>query len=457
MITIKSDSRKVNPGDTFVCIRGEKQDGHEYAEAALDQGAALVVVDHDLGLGRKQLIVPDTYNWMVEELIKTYGEKINKLRLIGITGTNGKTTTAFLTYQMLNELGSKTAYIGTIGFYLPGEDVVTLINTTPDICELYDLLDKACDSGCENAVLEVSSHALDQRRVDGLTFTSGAFMNLTQDHLDYHKYMENYLSAKLKLCEMVTGSFIINDDDDFADVFRKKVKNPVLLGVKSKDIKIKSYEDNENGTLVTFSYFDKPYVVETNLKNGFNVYNYLTAVGLACSLGYDVTQIIDVTPNVYPPKGRCEMVKVNGGFAVVDYAHTPDAVRKIITSFRETSRGRIVVIIGAGGDRDALKRPIMGDLATELADYVIFTSDNPRTEEPMSIIEQIVEGAKKDNYEVEVDRRKAIHKGLDMMKQNDILLILGKGHENYQIIGTTKHHFDDIEEVNNYIKEKANN
>ena len=151
------------------------------------------------------------------------------------------------------------------------------------------------------------------------------------------------------------------------------------------------------------------------------------------------------------------MVKVNGGFAVVDYAHTPDAVRKIITSFRETSRGRIMVIIGAGGDRDALKRPIMGDLATELADYVIFTSDNPRTEEPMSIIEQIVAGAKKDNYEVEVDRRTAIHKGLDMMKQNDILLILGKGHENYQIIGTTKHHFDDIEEVNNYIKEKANN
>ncbi len=456
MITIKSDSRKVEEGDTFVCIRGEKQDGHEYAEMALDKGASLIVADHDLGLGKKQLIVDDTYNWMIEYLIKTYGEKINKLRLIGITGTNGKTTTAYLTYQMLNELGSKTAYIGTIGFYVPGEDVVPLINTTPDICELYDLLLSAYDKGCENAVLEVSSHALDQRRVDGLKFTCGAFTNLTQDHLDYHKYMENYLSAKLKICNMVTGNFSINDDDDFADVFKKNVKNPIMLGTKSKDIKIKAYEDNENGTLVTFSYFDKPYVIETNLKNGFNVYNYLTAVGLACSLGYDVTQIIDVTPNVYPPKGRCEQVKVNNGFAVIDYAHTPDAIKKIISSFKETARGRVLVIVGAGGDRDALKRPIMGDIASSLADYVIFTSDNPRTEEPESIIKQIVEGVKTDNYEIEVDRRKAIHKGLDMMKPNDVLLILGKGHENYQIIGTTKHHFDDVEEVNNYKKEKAN-
>ena len=200
MITIKSDSRKVSKGDTFVCIRGEKQDGHDYAEVALDNGAELVVVDHDMGLGKKQLIVEDTYNWMIDYLIQTYGEKINKLRLIGITGTNGKTTTAYLTYQMLNELGSKTAYIGTIGFYVPGEDVVPLINTTPDICELYDLLLSAYDKGCENAVLEVSSHALDQRRVDGLKFNCGAFTNLTQDHLDFHKTMGNNCFSSVSAC-----------------------------------------------------------------------------------------------------------------------------------------------------------------------------------------------------------------------------------------------------------------
>lgn len=456
MITIKDDSRKVLPGDTFVCIKGDRSDGHEYAEAALDKGASLVVADHDLGLGNKQLVVKDTYEWLVENLVKEYGEKISKLRLIGITGTNGKTTTAYLVYQMLNELGSKTAYIGTIGYYVPDEEVVELANTTPDICDMYDLLISAYEKKCENVVLEVSSHALDQGRVDGLTFTSGAFTNLTQDHLDYHKYMENYLSAKLKLCDMVSGDFIINDDDDFADVFKKKAKKPVSLGLKSKEIKIKSFEDNENGTLVTFSYFDKPYVVETNLKNGFNVYNYLTAVGLACSLGFDVTQILDVTPRIYPPKGRCEMIKANGGFAVVDYAHTPDAVKKIISSFKETTRGRIIVLIGCGGDRDALKRPIMGDIATSLADYVIFTSDNPRTEDPQSILDQIIVGAKTDNYEVEIDRRTAIHKGLDMMQPNDCLLILGKGHEHYQIIGTTRNHFDDTEEVENYLKEKAN-
>jgi len=456
MITIKDDSRKVCPGDTFVCIRGDRQDGHEYAEKALDDGAKLVVVDHDLGLGNKQIIVEDTYDWMVENLVKEYGSTINKLRLVGITGTNGKTTTAYLVYQMLNELGSKSAYIGTIGYYVPGEEVKNLNNTTPDICDLYELLLDAYDKKCINVVMEVSSHALDRRRVDGLTFTSGAFTNLSQDHLDYHKYMENYLSAKLKLCNMVDGDFIINDDDDFADVFKKKAKHPIMLGLKSKEIKIKDFEDNENGTLVTFSYYDKPYVIETNLKNGFNVYNYLMAVGLCCSLGFDVTQVLDITPNIYPPKGRCEMIKVNKGFAVVDYAHTPDAVKKIITSFKETARGKVITLIGAGGDRDALKRPIMGDYATEYSDYVIFTSDNPRTEDPNEIIKQIVAGAKKDNYEIEPDRRKAIHKGLDMMNPNDIVLILGKGHEPYQIIGTVKNHFSDSEEVEKYIKEKAN-
>ena len=229
-----------------------------------------------------------------------------------------------------------------------------------------------------------------------------------------------------------------------------ETKNYKTLGYNGNDYKILSYHETDNGTLINFK-ADKEYSVETNLKCKYNVYNYLTALGILNTLGFSIDSIINITKNIYAPRGRCEQIRVRNSYAVIDYAHTPDAVEKIITSFLENKKGRIITIIGCGGDRDPLKRPIMGEIASRLSDYVIFTSDNPRTEDPNKILEDILKGVTKDNYEVEIDRTAAIRKGLDMLRDNDVLLILGKGHEDYQIIGHTKHHLDDLEEVKKYL------
>ena len=457
MINIKVDSRKVKEGDTFVALRGLTSDGHEFCQKALDNGATLLVVDHELDIDGEQLVVNDTQVWLKEYLKEHHADKINEMKILGITGTNGKTTTAYLTYQLLNKLGTKTAYIGTIGFYIPGKEPVELNNTTPILLELYELLLEAREAECEAVMMEVSSHALDQDRIYGLDFKVGAFTNLTQDHLDYHKSMNDYLKAKLKLSKIVSGKMIVNVDDSFGKVFEEAAIDPVTLGRNGKDIRIVGFENTEDGTNINFSIDNLPYIVETKLKNEFNVYNYLTAIGFAHALGYSINDIIDVTPLVGAPKGRCEQIKVNGGLAVVDYAHTPDAVEKIIESFKKTTTGKVITLVGCGGDRDKTKRPIMGDIASKKSDYVVFTSDNPRTEDPEQILRDILEGVKTDNYEVEVDRKKAIVKALDLIEPGDAVLILGKGHEDYQIVGKEKHHFDDAEEVKNYVFNKKAN
>ena len=454
MINIKTNSRKVKPGDTFVAIKGFTVDGHNYIEDAIKAGATKIVCEHG-SYSVETLVVPSTKEWIQKYIVDNYKDEVNKLRIIGVTGTNGKTTTCFLTYQALKKLGVNAAYMGTIGFYY-GDTKYELNNTTPEILDLYSYFIEALEHGVTDVVMEVSSHSLCEKRVEGLEFSEVAFTNLTEDHLDYHKTMENYLNAKLLILKQIKkdGVVIVNNDDDYGKYF--EVGNYKTLGYSGDNYKILDYSQTDKGTLISFMVDGKKYEIETNLRSKFNVYNYLTCLALLNNLGFSIEEIAEVTKSIYPPKGRCEQISVNGGEAVIDYAHTPDAVDKIISAFLENKKGKVITIVGCGGDRDPLKRPIMGNIASEKSDYVIFTSDNPRTEDPKAILEDIIKGVRKDNYEVEIDRPTAIRKGLDMIGKNDVLLILGKGHEDYQIIGHTKHHLDDAEEVRKYLEAHKN-
>ena len=454
MINIKTNSRKVKPGDTFVAIKWFTVDGHDYIEDAIKAGATKIVCEHG-SYSVETLVVPSTKEWVQKYIVDNYKDEVNKLRIIGVTGTNGKTTTCFLTYQALRKLGVNAAYMGTIGFYY-GDTKYELNNTTPEILDLYSYFIEALEHGVTDVVMEVSSHSLCEKRVEGLEFSEVAFTNLTEDHLDYHKTMENYLNAKLLILKQIKkdGVVIVNNDDDYGKYF--EVGNYKTLGYSGDNYKILDYSQTDKGTLISFMVDGKKYEIETNLRSKFNVYNYLTCLALLNNLGFSIEEIAEVTKSIYPPKGRCEQISVNGGEAVIDYAHTPDAVDKIISAFLENKKGKVITIVGCGGDRDPLKRPIMGNIASEKSDYVIFTSDNPRTEDPKAILEDIIKGVRKDNYEVEIDRPTAIRKGLDMIGKNDVLLILGKGHEDYQIIGHTKHHLDDAEEVKKYLEAHKN-
>lgn len=450
MINIKTDSRKVQKGDTFVAIKGATVDGHDYIESAIKNGATKIICEHG-NYDVDTLIVSDTKEYLQNYIVSNFKEEVNKLDIIGITGTNGKTTTSYLTYQMLNKLGVKTAYIGTIGFYID-DDIKELPNTTPEILEVYSMLIEALEKGCKVVVMEVSSHALALKRVEGLNFKIEAFTNLTEDHLDYHKTMENYLNAKLKILEQLKndGTIIVNNDDEYGKYFKQK--NFQTIGFNESNYQMLNYESNTDGTNINFQYNDNVYSVKTNLRGRFNVYNYMTTLAIVNTYKFELDEIISITKDIYPPKGRCEQVTIRDAAAIIDYAHTPDAVEKIINSFLENKKGRIITIVGCGGDRDPMKRPIMGKIATEKSDYVIFTNDNPRTEDPNAIMNDIIAGVSKNNYEVILDRKSAINKGLSLLKTNDTLLILGKGHEDYQIIGHEKHHLDDKEIVLEYLK-----
>ena len=417
----------------------------------------MVVVEKDVKSSVPTIKVPSTKEFLKQQLVERYSDTINEMVLLGVTGTNGKTTTCYLTYQMLNELGIKTAYIGTIGFYC-GNTKIDLPNTTPDILTLYKLLLQAKEEGCTHVIMEVSSHSLEEERISGLQFDSVAFTNLTQDHLDFHKTMENYLKAKLKILNYLkpNGSLIVNGDDEASQYFEKEGTNRVTIGYSpDSDIEVLATKFTPASTNLTFKVYGTPIKVTNNLTSKFNVYNYLTCYALLRSIGIDTNNILRITPNVYPPNGRCEIIPVNEGYAVIDYAHTPDAVEKITDAMNEIKEGRTITVIGCGGDRDPVKRPIMGTIACNKSDYVIFTNDNPRTEDPLLIMYDITKTLTKDNYEIIYDRTKAIEHGIELLQPNDILLVLGKGHEDYQIIGHEKIHLDDHEIVQNWIKKNS--
>ena len=415
MINIKTDSRKVKPGDTFVAIKGFTVDGHDYIEQAIKNGATKIICEKG-SYSVDTEIVPNSKKWLQEYIVNNYKDELNDIKLIGVTGTNGKTTTCYLVYQMLKELGAKVAYMGTIGFYFE-DKMKQLPNTTPEILDVYSLIIDAKEKGATHFVMEVSSHALSEKRVEGLIFSAEAFTNLTEDHLDFHKTMDNYLQAKLLILNQLkeNGKIIVNNDVPYAKEFEQK--NYETLGFSGNDYKILNYKDTSNGTKITFSVNDKEYEVETNLKTKFNVYNYLTCVAIVKNMGYEMKDILSVTPSIYPPKGRCEAVKVGDAQAVIDYAHAPDAVEKIIDAFNEDKKGKIITLVGCGGDRDPLKRPIMGSIASNKGDYVIFTNDNPRTEDPEKIMKDILKGVNNKNYEVILDRKQAINRGLSNVKE----------------------------------------
>lgn len=449
MIRYETNSKLIQKGQIFVALKGNTVDGHDYIEEAIKNGASKVILEKDITLNIPYEKVDDTKEYLKTTLVNEYKDVVNKLKIIGVTGTNGKTTTCYLTYQMLQKLGVSVAYLGTIGYY-QNDKYIELNNTTPDILTLYKLLVEAVNDGIEYLVMEVSSHALSLERIAGLKFSCGAFTNLTEDHLDYHKTMDAYLSEKLKLINYLKedATLILNSDDDASDKF-KTFKNYKTYGING-DYKIVNYDILPDHTNLEFSYNNKIYNVRTNLTSKFNIYNYLTCLGILNTIGINIDDIIKITKEVKPPKGRCETYKVGKGYAVVDYAHTPDAVEKVITAYNELKKNKVITIIGCGGDRDPIKRPIMGKIATSLSDYVIFTNDNPRTEDPKKIMNDIIKDNHSANYEVIYDRFDAIMKGIEMMNNDDILLVLGKGHEDYQIIGREKIHFDDAEVIKSY-------
>ncbi len=453
MFKYETNSRLIKPGQTFVAIKGYTVDGHDYIEDAIKNGATAVIAQKEVKCDVPVTVVENSAEYYQKLLVKEYKDEFKDLKLIGITGTNGKTTSAYLTYQMLLALGKKAAYIGTIGF-MCGDYFKELPNTSPEILTTYKLLEKAKEMECEYVVMEVSNFALDQKRIEGLKFVAGAFTNLTEDHLDYHKTMENYLKAKLLLTDYIKkdGVLLVNKDDEASKKFIERFKNTKTFGYGNADYDILSDNIYPDHTDIIFKVNEKEYKVTTNLTSKFNVYNYFTMFSILHELGFEINELIEKTKDLKAPKGRCETYKVKDGFAVVDYAHTPDAVLKTVTAYKELAKARVITLVGCGGDRDPMKRPIMGEIASNYSDYVIFTNDNPRTEDPENIMKDILKGVKKDNYEVCLDRREAIKKALDMIQKDDIVLLLGKGHEDYQILGHTKVHLDDSEEILKYIE-----
>lgn len=438
-MNIKSDSRKIEPGDTFIALN-YVNDGHKYILDAIERGASKVIVEDGL-YSVDTLLVKDTHEYLVKYLKDNYGDDISTLKLIGMTGTNGKTTTCYLLHKALNKLGKKCAYIGTLGFYID-DKIMDLNNTTPDILDLYEMLIMSKNNNCEYVVMEVSSHALSLDRVKGLEFDIACFSNLTQDHLDYHINMDNYLHEKQKLFKMLKDRRLafINVDDEHSKDFIMEENNNITYGFKDSNYQVTSYNTTLCGS--KFIINDKD-VYETKLLGKHNIYNLTNIIAILNEIGYNYDDIKDVINNLNSPTGRMDSVNFGNNTIIIDYAHTPDAVDNVLKSVRELNPEHVYTIVGCGGDRDRSKRPIMASFATDLSDYVIFTSDNPRTEDPNKIIEDMVQKLDKNNYEIEVNREKAIIRGIQLLEENDILMILGKGHETYQIIGTKKIDFDD--------------
>ena len=441
---LKKDSRKINPGDTFVDTTNNK----EYVFEAVKNGANEIISKQKYD--DKTIVVENPKKYYNEYIYNKYYNNIKDIKLIGVTGTNGKTTTCYIIYQMLNKLNIRCAYIGTLGFYKCGI-IKELENTTPDIDELYEYLNECANENIKYVVMEVSSHSLIQDRIYGLKFDSVIFTNLTEDHLDYHKNMEEYKKAKLILFNKLRNKriAIINSDDKYYKEFMLPNNYNITVGINGT-FKIKNIILNSESINLTFNY-KKEYKKKLNMVGKYNAYNYLEALASLVYLGLDIEELLNLEIN--EPPGRMNMIKYKNNTIFIDYAHTPDAMENVLKSVKEFSKGKIITIFGCGGNREKEKRKLMGNIATNYSDNVIITNDNPRFEDENEIIKDIISEIKKNNYEIIKDRKKAIIRGISYLKNNDVLLILGKGHENYQIIGNKKIHFDDREIVTEYLEE----
>ncbi|MGM9798720.1 MAG: UDP-N-acetylmuramoyl-L-alanyl-D-glutamate--2,6-diaminopimelate ligase [Parabacteroides sp.] len=452
---IVSDSRRVVPGSLFVAVRGVAVDGHQYIASAIEKGAVAVVCEEypeELADKATFIVVKDSAYALGVLLSRSYGDPSQKLKLVGVTGTNGKTTIATVLYELFRRLGYKVGLLSTVCNYIDGEAIPT-DHTTPDPITLHALIARMVETGCTYAFMEVSSHSIDQRRISGLDFDGGIFTNLTRDHLDYHKTVENYLKAKKKFFdELPAKAFALTNLDDKSGMVmlqNTKAKKLTYSLRTLADFKGKILESHFEGTDLLIN--DKE--VTVRFVGRFNAYNLLAVYGAAVSLGADPDEVLVALSAMHPVSGRFETIHSPESFtAIVDYAHTPDALTNVLNSIHEVleGKGRIITVVGAGGNRDKGKRPLMAKEAARLSDQVILTSDNPRFEEPDAIVQDMVAGLTKADLERTLcitDRAQAIKTATMLAKRGDVILVAGKGHEDYQEVKGVKHHFDDREQL----------
>jgi len=445
MLNIQTDSRKIKPGDTFVALKCELNDGHDYIEAAINNGASKIIAEHG-EYSVETLIVPDTRKYLEEYLKETYKHEIEDMTIIGITGTNGKTTTSYIIYTLLNSLNVKCAYIGTIGYYLD-KKIKSLPNTTLDLCEEYNLIIDAYNEGYKVVVLEASSQGLDRGRLNGISFDYAVFTNLTEDHLDYHKNMENYALAKTKLFKQLksNGRGIVNIDDNYSNYYR--TENDITYGMKESNYNIVQFNTDNQNTLINLNVNNEIIEIDSPLLGEHNVYNLVVAFIIAKEIGFNISDILEKIKYVSCPPGRMDTIKWNNNNIIIDYAHTPDAMEHIIKTSKQITKGKIITVFGCTGDREREKRPIMMNIALSLSDQVIVTIDDPHNEDPDLIVKDMLEGNTKNNYKIILDRGLAIKSGIEMLSNNDSLLVLGKGHEEFIIYKEEKIPFNDREEI----------
>lgn len=448
---ITDNTKKVCPGCVFVCVKGGSFDGHDAAAEMLEKGAAAVVCERDLGLGERQILTDNSRRLYGNLCAAWFGHPERKLRLIGVTGTNGKTTITNVIKHILTQNGHKVGLIGTIQNEI-GDEVVHTSNTTPMTFDLMELLDKMVKAGCTYAVMEVSSFGLVQHRIGCAFFETAVFTNLTQDHLDYHGDMENYYQAKKMLFD-ICGTAVVNIDDEYgrrlySEIECSKISYSVkdAAGYYADGIKIKS-----TGTGFWLCDGEKSHLVNMRMPGMFNVSNMIAAAAACLNCGISMEQIINAVEEYNGVKGRCEIIPTGRDFTVIcDYAHTPDAVENVLRSVKEYTEGRLICLFGCGGNRDAGKRPKMAAAAAKYADRLVVTSDNPRDEQPEAIISDILTGLEGAEipYDVVTDRREAIYHALKIAQKGDIIVLAGKGHEDYQILAGGEHiHFDEREVV----------
>ena len=445
---ISSNSKEVSEGYVFVAVRGTQVDGHDFVEEALQRGALYALVEREVGIKDPRIIkVEDTRKALGELASLFYGEVSKRLKIVGITGTNGKTTTTHIIESILNKAGIKTGLMGTI-YYRLGEKIYEYEGrTTPDPIKWHSTLKAIWEEGASAVVCEVSSHALDQKRIWGTDFYMVGFTNLSQDHLDYHGTMEDYFLAKARLFEEYAYTYaVINEDDPYGKRLKAIAKNPRTYGRKG-ELKILDFQTDFEGSRLRVEYEGKVYDFFSNLRGSFQAYNLSLGILVGFLWGLESQAIQEGIRQVQVP-GRFETYKGKGFVVIIDYAHTPDALEKVLRTARALCKNRLIVVFGAGGNRDRTKRPLMGKTAEAIADLIVLTSDNPRFEEPMAIIEDILSGIEnKGKVLVEQDRRKAIELAISMAQEGDVILIAGKGHEDYQEIKGVKYPFKDSEVV----------
>jgi UDP-N-acetylmuramoyl-L-alanyl-D-glutamate--2,6-diaminopimelate ligase len=461
---ITYDSRRVMPGNLFVAFRGVRTDGHQFVEAAIDRGAAAVVMERDAGYNPRatRIKVSDARRSLAQASAQFYNHPSQSLKVVGITGTNGKTTTAFMVRAILEAAGFPCGLLGTVQYQI-GQRVIPAARTTPESVEIQEMMREMLRAGCGGVSMEVSSHALDQSRVAEVDFDVAVFTNLSQDHLDYHGTMESYFESKAKLFSALgtgrkAGRAVVNADDAYGRELTRRLGGDGAVqsyGVSSgATIRAEDVRVSTEGSYFVVQTPQGSLPVSLPVMGRYNVSNALAAIGAGLALGIDLCTMESALAKFCPVPGRLEAVPVGEPFRVfVDYAHTAEALRHVLITVSELTRGRLIVVFGCGGDRDKGKRQAMGQVAGALADFSVLTSDNPRTEDPRAILRQIEEGfpaTARRGYQVIEDRREAIERALDLARPGDAVLIAGKGHETYQEFANTSVPFNDRQVVENY-------